>query len=344
MKKFLYFAMMAMLAMPLIMSCEKKDYDPRNPEDPFNPEDPNSHVGSEEWFDNWTKGDKEDAITMNVENLIGKWDLIIFALKANDSVAPIDSRVYQEDDFYDHEYLELRKNKEFVTHRLNQGQQQLIEGTWEVENNKIIFSSVAIQFSNGQPLKITVLEEDRLVLKCQYSHDDEVYCYFVFKRIENFPELPKPNIEIITANGWKITSDTTTCYERKGHIDSLDVFTPYEDAKVAELKINQYKGSTMMFYPDGTFIFKNAEGKLIADAQWSATDEATGELSVYFYETIDKEFMQNVEIPGIGTSLRFKYFKEDNNAIMTGEVFYIIDKEEEKAKWEEFLFHVDPAK
>lgn len=354
MKKFLYFALMAMLAMPLMVSCEK-EYDPRDPKSKFDSEDPRSHSGSQEWFDNWTKGNKEDALVITAENLIGNWDLIIFTMKANDSLVPINAYVYEEGSS-DHEYMELQQSKEYVMHRMDNGTQIVTKGKWEVQNNKLIFSNdrgeVAIPRSNGEELKIIVLEEDRLVLKCAYNqmgdnNDDELYCYFVYKRIGSIPELPKPTVEHLIASSWKVLSDTITYYEVHGHYNSEHVFIEDTDAnghtqeKITEQKINTYKDAVIRFYEDGAFRIKDASGKTLGEAQWELQqDLGNGWILLSFHEIDDEGYYHNIDILGFSSGITFHYDAAlAPKAVMDGYESFAI--ENDTKKYMKSIFHIE---
>ena len=223
MKKVLYFALVALLALPLMFSCKPKN-DPEDEEVVYNPEKPDEGIGSKSWFDYWTEGEEEDAVEIDIKNLTGVWQLRAEGVKYEDPDNPnldlnpgflYDLAWQEEEYFYYYEIKEDFTDTLFVMKNSMYGVTAGISilekypGTWQVIGKKLTinrqrFPGIMDDREEARKVEFSIylLEKDRMV----WLYDNN--CYVAFVRAEK-PKEPKTRklTEVLTEKKWKISND-----------------------------------------------------------------------------------------------------------------------------------------
>jgi len=222
MKKALYFALVALLALPLMFSCKQKN-EPEEQETVYDPEKPDKGIGTNSWLDYWTEGEKEDAVPIDIKNLTGVWQLRAQGTRVMDQNHPdsVLSTVYEYDiSMHDEEFFYYYEIKADLTDTLfvmrnflygtSAGVSTLekIPGKWQVTGKKLTINRQRLpqgsmdETATAKEFTIYLLEKDRMVW--QY----ETNTYAVFVRADK-PKEPKTRklTEVLTSKKWNISKD-----------------------------------------------------------------------------------------------------------------------------------------
>ena len=284
MKKVLYFALVALLALPLMFSCKPKDEPEAQKYDPENPEE---GIGSNEWFDYWTEGEDSAKVEIDIKNLTGFWQLRAEGSKSQDPNDPdlilkpgfiYDLAVREEQYFYYYELKEDMTDTLFMmTNRLwgeaaGVATLDKYPGTWQVIGQKLTINRQV--FPNGfdvtpaaakSEFSIYLLEKDRMV----WRYNDN--CYAVFVRAEK-PKEPKNRslTEVLTSKKWNIAYDHQLTTGFKASNDPHDASGGTTDT--LETKKNMWHNYKLEFKAEGgdsTLIVYDAAGNKFEEFSWS---------------------------------------------------------------------------
>lgn len=296
MKKTFQFALVALLALPLMFACNPKN-------DPDSPDNPVNQPGTEEWFEKWTEGDKEDKVDIKEESLIGIWQIAAFAYTHEDSVAPLGGNQYINDTYHAY-YLEFKQDKSYVYYEYDNGTLLKNEGTWTLDKKKLTFLPSTHNsgfFAPDGEYKIYLLEEERLVLSIPDLHNDEITDYYIYTRVKELPELPLTIDEQLTQNRWKVVSDSVFKYS-------------YEEGviKVYQEELLQ-KNSVMVFNADSNVYVLDPNGKIIGSAKWAPRQIFDKDMYLDILTSEGKwpEDREKDLIPGLHNELEFFPMRED---------------------------------
>lgn len=334
MKKIFTFATVAVLVLSLMFSCKPKE----------EVKDPAEQVGTPEWFEKWTEGDKEDKVTINEENLYGYWKMAILALIEDGADVP--SGGYEYTDLVEEAYyLEIAKDKHYVTYDYSDGTLVTDNGEWKLSGKHLIFNHKTYNSPWGVldgEYTVEWLEADRLVISTPKMYEEGTTEYRVYTRISKLPTLPKTNAEYLVGNGWKITADSVVTFEGKGYYNESHVFIVTEK-KVIDKQVNVLKDAVMRFYEDGAFRLKDANDKVLGTCEWDEIQDGKTYLMLSLYY-IDEIGWHEAEIPGLCSALTFTL----NTADKTKAVFdaeQTLPMESDKIKqWRKYYYHTEAIK
>ena len=215
MKKVLYFAAIAAITLPMLISCNKSKNEPNDPNHP-------EFESMEEAFEYWMEPNEGEGVEINELNLLGSWILEIdmFVLNSTDQITGWNPLYNIERD----EYMELTADKYFY-HVVDPilAAETLLDYTagwydfpargtdehdWALEEDKIILKNT--EGSKYQEMKVYALEKNRLVLTCPDGPDKTRYMSFT--RVAEVPKLVTIR-ELLTGNSWRITKDSLVTSE-----------------------------------------------------------------------------------------------------------------------------------
>ena len=307
MKKVLNFALVALLALPLMMSCKPKN-------DPDNPDNPENHAGTEEWFEKWTEGNAEDKVPIKEENLHGIWAMAARATIHKDSVAPLGGIDYSNvtDMGY---FVEIRKDETCTLYQFEENGLVKDECKWSLDtkSGEILFYDNMTWSTTWALLDgtyaVELLEEKRLVLSQPRWDNPKEKEYLIYLRIDKLPELPKTNTEILVGNSWKVVSDSVYTFK---YVDGKEGFIVEE---VVEVKtVNQFKDVVLTFKANGGLYAEDANGNLIKHCKYSVRQDTGINLLVDIL-TEDGQMAEKEEedliIPGLRNFLYFFPIRQD---------------------------------
>lgn len=279
MKKLLYFALMALLAMPIMFSCKEKN----NPNEPTKEENPwtDEEPGTEDWLEDLITGEEEDEImTYSEEDLQGTWRFGATAItdKKGNILSWGDN--YQVGGDIDRGgsvgYMQLfvsEHKSTYSSYRKENGVPiiRTTEGTWELNKHKITFVNKSM---SGNPyvdetnMTIELLEKERLVLKTEYFNTYEnksgVY-YEIYERVPGLPDISNVKMpqEIFVSSTWKVTSDTTCINAWSDNPDGT-----FKKNDCLDKKLGTFKDCTFKFNSDSTLTLTDAAGK-VSTYKWT---------------------------------------------------------------------------
>ena len=300
MKKSFYFALVALLALPLMFSCKSKN-DPEEEQVVYDPENPEEGIGTPSWFDYWTEGEDSAKVEIDIKNLTGVWQLRAEGTKNQDPNNPdlvlnpgfiYDLATREEQYFY---YYEIKENftdtlfaMKNSLYGVTAGVTTLEKypGTWQVVGQKLTINRQV--FPQGYDMReeaakrefsIYLLEKDRMV----WRYDENQYAVFV--RAEK-PKEPKNRklTEVLTEKKWKIANDYQLIV---GYVPNPDPNDPSGGSyDTLSINKNMWKDYQLEFKVNGTdsiLIVYDYSGNKVEEYGWSVYrgDNYT-ELSFHF--------------------------------------------------------------
>ena len=222
MKKFFSFAALAAIALPLMMSCKSKN----------DPENPYANLTPEERLEEWVSPKEGAAVPVTIDNVIGYWLFAYTAYVRPGETAPSYERDYEH--FYTEDvrtYYSFDRNMKCTSYEVDTintyeydpltstiEEEKLyripslakIETDWALNGNILKFSF----FEHAEdPIKISVLEKDRMVL--MYEEKEGSKSYRVYKRLQSLPAFPRTMIDRLTQNAWRVTVDSMITFKQE---------------------------------------------------------------------------------------------------------------------------------
>lgn len=283
MKKFFKFAALAALILPLMVACKTKN----GPDDPKQPD---------EEFQEWIEEGSENEVTVSEKNLCGIWT-ISQTFKADSENNYLSSQLYGDPNNI--HCLEIKDDNTFVDYFYNSDEgTNKAKGTWNLTGKQVTFDIEANLSDCCLPLwkqkKYMVFRCEPEELALSYSVEEPfqtrtgkdtmgiIVHYFVFKRLYELPEMPKPLEEVIVANQWKVLSDTM--YLGKSvHVE--DESTGFGGDLYQPVKVEQTnmlpQNAVITFAPDSTLEIKAANGDIIGKGRYDNRGRYRG----YFLST-----------------------------------------------------------
>lgn len=272
MRKVFYFALVALLAMPIMFSCKEKN----NPNEPTKEENPwtDEEPGTEDWLEDLITGEDEDEITSYDEsNIRGTWRMAAYATKDKKGNILLWDDCYSGHGDIDRggelRYMQLFEHEHqsaYSRYRKENGVPVIRtdEGTWELDKNKLTLNNKmlsGISYVDETNMTIDLLEEDRLVLKTDFANNGEgksgVY-YEIYERVNALPDISnvKTPQDIFVSTTWKVTSDTTYINAWVNGKDGQD-----EKRDRLDKKLGTFKDCTFQFGKDSILTITDANGK-----------------------------------------------------------------------------------
>ena len=284
MRKTLYFALVALLALPLMFSCKPKN----GPDDPTDPQHQDSIKTPEEIIDDWTEGVDSLKVSVSPDAFIGIWRFAFEADKLKDSTDFNGTRWLQEGETetpwgYDF-YYEFKKDFSCVSYYIREAQPgeepkvyvvDTAHLTWSIKDGKSLWIDHGYERTEGEQyidkFDIEYVEENRFVVseKWHYPEDPKMdrTVYSGFLRVNQLPELPKNPSDRMTKQPWKVVSDTLNIYDINpivlpdGSISSENIL---KEKKVNTMAVN----GTITVKEDGVLVITNANGEKIGLYEW----------------------------------------------------------------------------
>lgn len=286
MKKSLYFALVALLALPLMFSCKPKNV----PEDPTDPEQQDTIKTPEEIEEEWQEGVDSLKVSVSPDAFIGIWRYAYESSKYKDSTDFNSSRWLEEGNLETpwmcDLYYEFKKDFSCVLYNIHKAEigDPNVDGkvyvvdtahlTWSIKDGKSLWLDHGYEIEGVQyidKLTIEYVEENRFVVS-EKRHDpqrptmDHVV-YSGYQRVNQLPELPSNPSDRLTKQAWKVVSDTLNIYDINpitlpdGSISSENIL---KEKKVNTLAVN----GTFSVKEDGVFTITNANGDKIGLYEW----------------------------------------------------------------------------
>ena len=268
MKKYLYIGLMALLAMPLMMSCKDKNPADNPNENKWSDEEP----GSTEWFEDLITGeDTAKIVNYSDADMVGIWRCVAFIetdkegniLRSQDYI--LTSEIERGGMQF---YMALWENHESVYYRhlMMNGYPVLeeSEGTWQLQKSSVRFKDKMIPntapYNDPEHFKIDFLERERLVLSQECINDKNEHCvyYEVWQREQELPKIDtKLPIDRMLETSWKVIADTLAI--DAWNSDPKTGTTT--DQKIFVKETGVFAGCSFRFKKDSTFSVTDKAGK-----------------------------------------------------------------------------------
>ena len=268
MKKFFKFAALAALILPLMVACKTKN----GPDDPKQPD---------EEFQEWIEEGSENEVTVSEKNICGIWKLCQ-KYTADADLNYLDGQ--NVDDPNNIHCLEIKEDNTFIDYFYNSdlGTSKGY-GTWNLTGKQFSYEYTVSPESGS--LK-SVKNGKYMVFRCEpeelalsYSETTQriwnngkdsigtITNFYIFKRLYELPEMPKPLAEVIVANPWKVLSDTM-CLGKYVHTETESFFGDlYQPVKVEQTNMIP-ANAVITFAPDSTLEIKAANGDIIGKGRY----------------------------------------------------------------------------
>jgi hypothetical protein len=272
MKKLLYAAaLMAMMILPMMTSCNLLNPD-------INPDNqPQDTVPTpQEQFEDWSAGTDSLKVPVSVDGLVGTWRHAFSSDKYKDSTN-INGWNFISDTTQEGTYWEIKKDMSIITYNFMLKDEVMVvyksEGRWTLQDSKYFIVDWGETIDEEKVLdKYTVeyLEADRFVVSRLLPGDENIpdrIWYTGYTRVAQLPELPENPRDRLTAQPWKVISDTVAVYTHTtveyGPDDIRDI------RLLKEQKVNQLvTGGTFTIKENGVFTITNAKGEVIGEYTW----------------------------------------------------------------------------
>ena len=266
---------MAMMILPMMMSCK-----PVNPVD--DPKDPQQDTlpTPQEQLEDWTTGADSLKVPASVDALVGIWRYAFRSEKYKDSVRVNNWKIYEEPDGgpIQNIYWELKKDMTIVVYDFYLADSvpvvNISKGKWSLKDSKYFILDWG-QVVNEKPAldqyTVEYVEADRFVISYIISGnenmpEDRIWCDG-YQRVAQLPALPENPSDRLTAQPWKVVSDTMWTFTYKTVEIRPDEFVGVTDMK--EKKANQVvTNGTFTFKEDGVFTIMNDKGEKIGLYEW----------------------------------------------------------------------------
>ena len=266
MKKVLFVALVALLVLPLMFSCTPQNApEEEKPEIIYDPEKPEEGIGSESWLEYWTEGEDKDTVPIDINNLIGVWQLRAEGTKIMDSINTdsVIGAIYRYDlALTDEEYFYYYEIKEDLTDTLFMLRNSLFgatagvstlekfPGKWQVTGKTLTincerFSGIFDNSVTAREFTIYLLEKDRMV----WQYNTNSYAVFVRADKPKEPENRKLT-DVLTSKKWNITYDQQMTTGFKPSDDPTDASGGTTDT--LSIKKNMWNDYQLEFKTDGT--------------------------------------------------------------------------------------------
>lgn len=282
MKKVLYFALVAVMALPLMFACKEKN----GPEEKvvYDPEKPEEGIGTTSWLYYWIGGEAKDTVPVIMQNLTGVWQLRAQATPIMDpnnpdsvlsSGAEYDLSFKEEEYFYYYELKEDFTDTLLVMQNSHSGvtagvsKLEKFPGKWKLAGKQLTINRERApqsmsETATAEEFTIYLLEKDRMVWK--YKENS----FAVFVRADK-PKEPKNRqlTEVLTSKKWAISYD----YQKVlGYVPNPDPNDPsggtYDTLSTKE---DMWKGYELEFKiedGDSTLIVYDASKAKVEDYAW----------------------------------------------------------------------------
>lgn len=222
MKKILTFAAIAAISLPLMMSCKSKN----------DPTDPNSYANltPEERLDSWVSPTEEAAVPITIDNVIGYWKLAYSATVLPGETDPRYEYDYEHFNIYhisNSTYYSFDRSMKFtryevdtvntyeynpLTSTIEEEKLYRIPSMAEYENDWALINGDMLKQGEVDPMKISVMEKDRMVLT---NEDGDGKSYYVYKRIQSLPAFPRTMTDRLIQNAWRVTVDSMITFKQE---------------------------------------------------------------------------------------------------------------------------------